>query len=118
MLLQAKEALLVLIAQLNQSKITNCSSLDVLSVELGPDNPDVARLVALSAGGNNWWSRLDQFQHRLTRPRQASRQPDEDNLIAVAVAPDGPDTSPEALLQLNREMKDYLAELCQWHGEW
>lgn len=116
--LQAREALLVLIAQLNQSKITHCSDLSALSAELGEANPDVSRVMALSAAGDSWWRRLDELQQSLAVPRQAPRQPDEDDLIAIAAASDRPDSSPEALLKLNRDMKDYVAELCLWHGEW
>jgi hypothetical protein len=116
--LQAREALLVLTAQLNQSKAVDIASLAELADAIGGDNADVARLTKLSRVRESWWCQLDALQRWLKQPRENPKRPGDDNLIAVAVASDGPDTSPQALMRLTGEIKHYVTELCQWHGEW
>lgn len=118
LLLQAREAMLVLTAQLNQSKATDVADLAGLAEAVGKDNADLERLTELSQDRSSWWHQLDQLQQWLKQPRQIPEHVDNTSLIAVAAASQGPDTSPQALLGLAAEIKQYLAELTQWHGEW
>lgn len=116
--LQARQGLLVFIAQLNQSKTVEVAGLAGLAAELGDDNVDVTRLAALSSANGSWWQRMDLLQHWTTQPRVMPKQASDENLIAVAVATEGPDLTPQALLELNKEIKLYVTELCRWHDEW
>lgn len=118
LILQARQGLLVFIAQLNQSKTVNVAGLDELAAELGKDNVDVARLAALNSASDSWWRKMDLLQRWISQPRAMPKQASDENLIAVAAATDGPDLSPQALLALNREIKLYVTELCRWHDEW
>lgn len=118
LLLQARDALLVLVAQLNQSKVNDIRSLAALAEVLGSDNPDVIRLTELSRAKGSWVFRLDELQRWLGQPRDAPQYPVDDNVIAVSAASEGPDISLKSLFQLADEIRHYLAELSQWHGEW
>lgn len=116
LMLQAREALFVLTAQLNQSRRTDVVTLEQLAGELGAESADVARLNEL--GSDSWLRQLDGLQHWLRRPRELPKRSVDETLIAVAAGAEGPDVSPKALLKLVADIKQHLAELCQWHGEW
>lgn len=117
LMFQARDAMLVLIAQLNQSKAREIHGLAGLAEALGETNGDVVRLTELSLRRESWWQQLNSLQRWSNQPREPAVRPREDNLIAISAA-EGPDLSLPGLLQLNSDMKQYLTELSQWHGEW
>lgn len=121
LMLTSREALLVLIAQLNQHRVKEVGSLNGLAELLGDENPDVMMLRGLSQGRTGWWSELDMLAGWLRQPRESSQAPGEQehstNLI-TAVVVEGPDTAPEDLLALTAEMKRYVAQLCRLQDEW
>ena len=118
LLLLAREALLVLTAQLNQSKAVDLRTLDDLAEAVGRGNSDFMRLAGMSQNGGSWWYRLDELQHWVRQPREVPRRDPDDSLIAVVAASSQPDASPQALLELTAEIKRHVVDLCQWHGEW
>ncbi|MAL98532.1 MAG: hypothetical protein CL583_08795 [Alteromonadaceae bacterium] len=121
LILNARASLLVLIAQSNQNKVNEVVSLDALGQLLGENNPDIQSLRQLSQNRHSWWYQLEMLaawlMHPREEPRAASEHDHGSNLI-IAIADEGPATTPADLLGLIKEFKTYTAELSQRHDEW
>lgn len=121
LILSARASLLVLIAQSNQNKVNEVVSLDALSQLLGENNPDVQGLRELSRNRHSWWYQLEMLATWLMHPREESRAPsehDHGNNLIIAIADEGPATTPADLLGFIKEFKTYTAQLSQRHDEW
>ncbi|XOZ33929.1 DUF6586 family protein [Halomonadaceae bacterium KBTZ08] len=116
LLAEARRILLRLVAESACGEVGDVDSLATLRARVGDQPGEVQVLSAAAADGNSWWTRLDALLGRQQEPGRRPTQPRQEELIAVA--PAGPDASPEALQSLISEFRDYFEAFIERHDQW
>lgn len=116
LLAEARSILLRLVAESACGETGDVDSLAALRASVGGQPGEVQVLSAAAADGNSWWSRLEALLGRQQEPGRRPSQPRQEELIAVA--PAGPDASPEALRSLISDFRDYFETFVERHDQW
>jgi len=113
----ARSLLLVHIARTYQQKVETVAGLSGLKELLGEDNAECQMIDSLRSQKGNWWQELDGWLAFYQRPRPEAPKQQPENIIAVA-QDQGPDFSVENRSRVIQDMRGFLAEFSERHGEW
>lgn len=117
LLVEARDALLQLIADIYQVRHAAPSNLEELVDLLEGERTELEELRALSVQAGSWWQRIEILRQAQRQPMQRKASVEQENLIAVA-ADSGPDRSTATLRDTALALKRYIEMILERHDEW
>ncbi|BES71985.1 hypothetical protein RE428_30030 [Marinobacter nanhaiticus D15-8W] len=117
LLIEARTALLRLVADIYQVRNAAPRGLDELADLLAGDQAELNELRSLAADPGSWWQHIEFMVQAQQRPSERKSPAERENMIAVA-ADSGPDRSVAALLETAKALKHYVEMILERHDEW
>ncbi|MFV8571408.1 DUF6586 family protein [Marinobacter sp. SBS5] len=117
LMLRARSALVVMIAQHHQQKDAEPLSLDELKTRIPYETQDLEDLETLQYTPSSWWNHLAQLEKALKQPPAPKKTVSADNIIAISTE-DVADRSAKSLRETLTAMTDFARAVEDRHNEW